>query len=60
MATTKTSRITKKIDCGTCGKEYSPMCDYLQGRCPHHAALIDVSLVKTKFLNLFNFFKGIK
>ena len=28
--------------CTTCGKEYSPECDYKQGRCPHHTPLINV------------------
>ena len=31
----------QKIDCKTCGKEYNPMCDYMQGRCPHHPPLIN-------------------
>ena len=60
MGTRKTSRDTKKIDCTTCGKEYTPMCDFMQGRCPHHPALIDVSAIKTRFINLLNFFKGNK
>ena len=25
--------------CKTCQKEYSPTCDWQQGRCPHHPAL---------------------
>jgi hypothetical protein len=58
MGTRKTSRNTKKIDCKTCGQEYSPMCDYMQGRCPYHSALIDTSKFKTRFTNLINFFKG--
>jgi hypothetical protein len=49
---------SNKTDCKTCGKEYTPMCDYLQGRCPHHPALINLSTVKTRFINLINFFKG--
>ncbi len=30
------------VDCQTCGKPYSPNCDYRQGRCPHHPPLIDL------------------
>jgi len=50
----------KKTNCKTCGKEYSPMCDYMQGRCPYHPAVVDVSLLKIRFKNLLNFFKGKK
>ena len=28
------------MNCKTCGKEYSPTCDYQQGRCPNHPAMI--------------------
>ena len=58
MGTRKTSRNTEKIDCTTCGQEYSSMCDYMQGRCPHHPAMINLSVVKTRFTNLINFLKG--
>ena len=58
MGTRKTSRDIKKIDCNTCGQPYSPMCDYRQGRCPHHPAMINLSVVKTRFTNLINFLKG--
>lgn len=57
MGTRKTSRSTKKIDCKTCGQEYSSMCNYMQGRCPHHPAPIDISQFKTRFTNLINFLK---
>jgi hypothetical protein len=30
------------IKCNTCRKEYSPDCDYKQGRCPHHPPMIDI------------------
>ena len=60
MGTKKTSRDTKKIDCNTCGKEYSPMCDFMQGRCPYHPAMLNLNTVKTRFTNLINFFKGNK
>ena len=29
------------MKCEICGKEYSPDCDYRQGRCPHHAPMLD-------------------
>jgi hypothetical protein len=58
MGTRKTSRNTQKIDCKTCGREYSPMCDYMQGRCPYHPARIDILQFKIRFTNLINFFKG--
>jgi hypothetical protein len=28
--------------CNTCKKDYSPDCDYNQGRCPHHTPMIDI------------------
>jgi len=28
------------MSCNICKKEYSPNCDYNQGRCPHHRPLI--------------------
>ena len=28
--------------CKICHKEYSPDCDYNQGRCPHHPPLINI------------------
>ena len=58
MGTKQNIRNTQKIDCKTCGKKYTPMCDYLQGRCPHHPAMINLSVVKTRFTNLINFLKG--
>ena len=58
MGTRTTSRDTEKINCSTCGKEYSPMCDFMQGRCPYHPALISTDAVKTRIRNIINFFKG--
>jgi hypothetical protein len=61
MGTRKTSRNTQKIACKTCGREYSPMCDYMQGRCPHHPSVLDSILsdsYKLRFYNLIKFFKG--
>jgi len=45
----------KQTNCATCGKKYSPACNWHQGRCPHHPPLIkgnimnhlNVSLVKS-------------
>lgn len=28
--------------CEICRKEYSPECDYKQGRCPHHKPMIEI------------------
>lgn len=28
--------------CTICDKEYSPLCDYKQGRCPHHPPMINI------------------
>ena len=58
MGTEENIRNTKAIDCKTCGREYTPVCDYLQGRCPYHPAMINLSTVKTRFTNLINFLKG--
>lgn len=32
------------MKCKTCRKEYSPDCDYNQGRCPHHPPLIKMNI----------------
>ena len=54
------------MKCEICGKEYSPDCDYRQGRCPHRPPLLDSILLdnyKARYYNLYNslkhFFKGI-
>lgn len=28
--------------CNICNKDYTPDCDYNQGRCPHHPAMINI------------------
>lgn len=28
--------------CNICRKEYTPACDYNQGRCPHHPPMIEI------------------
>jgi hypothetical protein len=58
MGTKQNTRDTQKISCKTCGQEYTPMCDFMQGRCPHHPAIINLSAVKTRVTNLINFLKG--
>jgi len=35
----------KLENCKTCGKNYTPECDYRQGRCPHHPARFDTSTI---------------
>jgi hypothetical protein len=48
----------KQTNCKTCGKKYTPMCDYMQGRCPYHSALISTNKIKTRLHNLINFLRG--
>ena len=30
------------MKCTVCRKEYSPDCDYNQGRCPHHQPMLNI------------------
>jgi hypothetical protein len=30
------------MNCEICRKEYTPACDYKQGRCPHHKPMLDI------------------
>jgi hypothetical protein len=42
--------------CETCRKEYTPSCDFQQGRCPNHPSYLDQVLAdpyKSRFYNLF-------
>ena len=65
MGTRETNRDTQKVGnkpprCSLCKQTYTPMCDYMQGRCPHHPAIINIALskeVRTRFQNIFKFFK---
>lgn len=50
MGKAKTDTKTQEINCDTCGKPYQPGCDYRQGRCPHHPAVLDVDKIKEKFM----------
>ena len=59
MGTRKNTGTTQKIDCRTCGNQYTTMCDYRQGRCPHHPAVINIS-IKRLFTNLIKFLQGNK
>ena len=52
MGTKQNTRNTKKIDCQTCGQEYSPACNYRQGRCPHHPPLIKGNIMNHKNVSL--------
>jgi len=36
------------MKCKTCCKEYSPQCDYRQGRCPLHPPIIQLNKSKDK------------
>jgi len=58
VGTKQNNRDTQTIDCNICGQEYTPACNWHQGRCPHHPALLEVSKITTRFINLINFFKG--
>ena len=66
MGTRQTSRVTEETvtkpkRCSLCKQEYTPMCDYMQGRCPHHPSMVDRILSnpnKSRFYNLIKFFKG--
>ena len=33
---------TKSIKCAVCRKDYTPECDYNQGRCPHHPPMLNI------------------
>jgi hypothetical protein len=61
VGTRTNSRNTQKINCSTCGQEYTPMCDFMQGRCPHHPSMLDSILsdpYKSRFKNIIDLFKG--
>jgi hypothetical protein len=30
------------MKCNTCNQEYTPECNYNQGRCPHHPPLLNI------------------
>lgn len=55
--------VKKNPRCSICRKIPKPDCDYRQGRCPHRPSMFDQLISnksKTRFLNLFKFFKGNK
>ena len=43
------------MKCELCHQEYSPQCDYQQGRCPYHPPMI--TSYHYRYLNLFNLIK---
>lgn len=45
------------IKCDTCGENYSVKCDYRQGRCPHHPAML--TNYHFRFYNLIQLIKGL-
>lgn len=45
------------MKCQTCNKEYSPACDYQQGRCPNHPPMI--TGYHERFYNLIQAIKGL-
>lgn len=67
MGTGTSSRHTQKQvsskppRCSLCKQQYTPACDYMQGRCPHHPSMVEQILsspYKTRFYNLIKFFKS--
>jgi hypothetical protein len=66
MGTRTNSTDTEKVKpskCSLCNQEYTPVCDYRQGRCPHHSSWLDNILsdpYKSRFYNLLKFLKGNK
>lgn len=53
---------SKKPKCAICRKEYSPDCDFNQGRCPHHPPTIKPMSLneRLKFLRDIKFFDKFK
>lgn len=50
------------MKCETCNNEYSPSCDYKQGRCPHHPPMIEqitLDPYKARFYNLIQAIKNL-
>ena len=33
---------TKAIKCAVCRKDYTPECNFNQGRCPHHPPMLNI------------------
>lgn len=69
MGTGTSSRDTQKVEsnkkpprCSLCKQPYTPMCDFMQGRCPHHPSIIDIGIagkkVRTRLDNIIKFFRG--
>ena len=38
---------TKAIKCAVCSKDYTPECDFNQGRCPHHPPMLNIQPTDT-------------
>ena len=47
----------KMKKCNTCGNDYSPSCDWKQGRCPHHTPML--TDYHFRFYNLLQTIKGL-
>jgi hypothetical protein len=45
------------MKCSTCNKDYTPECDYKQGRCPIHPPML--TSYHFRFYNLFQSIKGL-
>lgn len=49
-------------NCTVCNKQYSPDCDYNQGRCPHHPPMIEQIIgdpYKARYYNLVQSLKNL-
>ena len=58
--TTQKRVSSKPPRCSVCKKEYTPACDYMQGRCPHHTSVLDTIVsdpYRSRFYNLLKFFR---
>ena len=50
MGTGTTGKDPQDLECDTCGKIYSPACDWRQGRCPLHPPLINLAQLKERLM----------
>jgi len=57
MGKRKNIQSVEKIDCKVCNQPYTPQCDWRQGRCPHHPALVDIYYLR--FYNLIQTIKNL-
>jgi hypothetical protein len=49
------------MKCNVCKKDYSPTCDYNQGRCPNHPAVVENILndgYRARYYHLYHTIKA--